>query len=242
MRTLVALAMLVTLGGADSCQHDSEVGSFDDAGLLDGGEMFSEAGPLDAGPGPGPCAGAAAGTVCRPASGPCDIAEVCSGTSAACPVDSVAAAGTVCPGGTCNGVGTCEPGPDDAGVLDGGPAPDAGPIDAGPGADAGSGDAGPSDAGVLDAGTGPCAGMPAGTICRASSGGCDVAEVCNGVSPSCPADGLSSSGTICRAAASECDIAETCTGSSRFCPADALAPAGTPCGSGMMCSGAGSCI
>jgi len=46
----------------------------------------------------GVCAGtlASAGYVCRPAAGPCDVAESCDGVSAACPADAVSPAGSVC--------------------------------------------------------------------------------------------------------------------------------------------------
>lgn len=37
-----------------------------------------------------------AGTTCRPAAGPCDIAEACSGSSAECPPDAFAPSSTVC--------------------------------------------------------------------------------------------------------------------------------------------------
>ncbi|MDI7269688.1 MAG: hypothetical protein QME96_17000, partial [Myxococcota bacterium] len=64
------------------------------------------------------CVPTGAGTVCRPASGDCDVAETCSGTSTSCPADAVQPAGTVCraavPGGcdvqeTCNGVANACP-------------------------------------------------------------------------------------------------------------------------------------
>ena len=38
----------------------------------------------------------AAGVTCRAAAGPCDTAEVCDGTGAACPADTFASSGTVC--------------------------------------------------------------------------------------------------------------------------------------------------
>ncbi len=43
-------------------------------------------------------------------------------------------------------------------------------------------------------GSGQCTHLaaPAGTVCRASNGGCDVAETCTGTSTSCPADGFNS--------------------------------------------------
>jgi hypothetical protein len=96
-------------------------------------------------------------------------------------------------------------------------------------------------------------------VCRATTGECDPQEVCDGSSPSCPADTKSPSGTACtadanpctldqcdgssdlcqhpagnagatcRAAVNECDLAETCTGSSTTCPADAVKASGTAC-------------
>lgn len=67
----------------------------------------------------------------------------------------------------------------------------------------------------------------AGTSCRAATTLCDVAEVCDGTSPQCPADAVAPAGTICRDAGDACAIA-TCDGSSTICPAD---PAPS-CGSG----------
>lgn len=50
-----------------------------------------------------------AGAVCRGASGSCDVAEKCDGTSTACPADKVAAAGTECRGsaGPCDQAEAC---------------------------------------------------------------------------------------------------------------------------------------
>ncbi len=57
------------------------------------------------------CQLAAAGTVCRPAAGACDVAESCSGTGAACPANGFAANGTSCSDGdVCNGAETCQAG------------------------------------------------------------------------------------------------------------------------------------
>ena len=65
--------------------------------------------------------------------------------------------------------------------------------------------------------------------CRASSGPCDQAEVCNGTSTSCPVNAYSAAGSVCRDATGPCDVAETCTGTSASCPADAFATATTVC-------------
>jgi uncharacterized protein (TIGR03382 family) len=44
----------------------------------------------------GLCAVLSSGTLCRPSAGPCDIAEVCSGSSAACPADAFVPSATLC--------------------------------------------------------------------------------------------------------------------------------------------------
>ncbi len=72
---------------------------------------------------------------------------------------------------------------------------------------------------------GNCQLVGAGTVCRASTGGCDPEETCNGTSPTCPADAISPAGTTCRAAAGVCDVAETCDGTSSACAADAKSTA-----------------
>lgn len=53
-------------------------------------------------------------TVCRPATGDCDVAETCTGASASCPADGFVAAGTscaadgdACTSDACNGSGAC---------------------------------------------------------------------------------------------------------------------------------------
>ena len=71
--------------------------------------------------------------------------------------------------------------------------------------------------------------VTAGTVCRASVGSCDVPEVCDGVSATCPDDQYAPPATVCRAARGTCDIAESCTGSSPDCPADAFLTAGAVC-------------
>jgi hypothetical protein len=46
--------------------------------------------------------------VCRPAAGPCDVAETCTGSSAQCPPDAFVPAGTVCRAGNmCNPAEVC---------------------------------------------------------------------------------------------------------------------------------------
>ena len=64
---------------------------------------------------PGICQGQASGHVCRPSTGPCDLTEVCNGTSNDdCPADAFMAVGAACtvPGdgaGSCNAAHTCVP-------------------------------------------------------------------------------------------------------------------------------------
>lgn len=67
--------------------------------------------------------------------------------------------------------------------------------------------------------------QPAGTMCRASSGGpCDVADFCDGSSTACP-NRFQPATTPCRTAvAGGCDITEFCTGTAATCPTDAVEP------------------
>ncbi|MBM4246313.1 MAG: hypothetical protein FJ148_21355 [Deltaproteobacteria bacterium] len=124
---------------------------------------------VDACDGSGACGHAAgnAGTLCRAASGVCDVAETCDGASPTCPTNGFAADGTACPADTnpctrdqCDGSGTCAHPPGNA-----------------------------------------------GTVCRAASGACDVAETCDGVSSGCPADDGLPDGD----ADGTCDALDACT-------------------------------
>lgn len=76
---------------------------------------------------------------------------------------------------------------------------------------------------------GTCVLAPAATVCRASVGACDTAEVCDGMNIACPMDTFAPAGTTCRMAAGTCDIAESCTGMSALCPADTFVGGGTVC-------------
>lgn len=69
-----------------------------------------------------------------------------------------------------------------------------------------------------------CTVEPASTVCRPAAGACDVAEACDGVSSTCPANAFAVEGEVCRLAGSECDLAEECSGSSATCPADETSP------------------
>jgi hypothetical protein len=201
------------------------------------------------------CTFVTAGTECRPVAGPCDVAESCTGTSAACPMDGFAS-GTTCrpAAGPCDQPETC-PGnsvacPNDTFVTAGTECrPVAGPCDVAETC-TGSSASCPSDqfldstnvcrpvAGPCDVAencTGSSAACPGDvlanstTVCRPAAGPCDVAENCTGASPACPADLFSPSTSVCRPSAGACDIAENCTGTSAGCPTDAKEPAGTVC-------------
>lgn len=50
----------------------------------------------------------------------------------------------------------------------------------------------------------------------------DAAEMCDGVSSSCPTDQFRSASAICRVAATPCDTAEFCSGANANCPPDQL--------------------
>jgi hypothetical protein len=54
---------------------------------------------------------------------------------------------------------------------------------------------------------------------------CDEPEECDGVNPTCPADGVKPNGTLCRGSAGICDVIENCDGVNFDCPADQLSPA-----------------
>src|SRR5262245_18165652 len=74
-----------------------------------------------------------------------------------------------------------------------------------------------------------CQFEPAGTTCRPAAGLCDLAEVCTGSSPTCPAQVLRAANTECRPAAGPCDVAEVCTGTSPACPDDAFKSSAVEC-------------
>lgn len=69
----------------------------------------------------------------------------------------------------------------------------------------------------------------AGTLCRPVAGACDVAEVCTGTSPECPADAFRPAGFVCRPVAGDCDLEEVCSGTSPQCPADQFKPNTVEC-------------
>ena len=202
-----------------------------------------------------------AATVCRLSAGVCDPAEQCTGASANCPGDVLTANGTgcaddgeVCTRDVCDGVsplcqhpagnagtpcrvagGACDPGEQCDGTNPTCPAD----------AVENAGTPCPSDGAVctLDAcdGAGACAHPAgnAGTLCRASAGVCDVAEVCDGAGVTCPADAKSTA--VCRAAIDDCDATEACDGLGNACPADGTQPDGNGCDDADACTQTDAC-
>ncbi len=197
------------------------------------------------------------GTVCRAATGSCDAAETCDGTSDACPVDTLLPNGTTCEDGdACNGSETCQAGVCTAGTPmtcnDNSPCTvdscSGGACVFSPGNVGATCRVSAGDCDVAETCDGTSSACPAdafvtsGIQCRASSGICDAAESCNGSSAACPADGFVAAGTQCRASAGDCDTAEACNGSSAACPADGFVAAGTQCrASAGDCDAAESC-
>lgn len=76
---------------------------------------------------------------------------------------------------------------------------------------------------------GVCTTRGSTATCRASTGVCDPAELCDGASVTCPANVFVPSSTECRASTGVCDPAERCTGSSGPCPGNVISPSGTTC-------------
>ena len=168
----------------------------------------------------------ASGEACRAAVDACDQAELCDGASAGCPADRPAPLGAPCAGGVCDGLGGCL-----EGCNPGTPCSTGNPCERGVIYCTASGPVCQPD--------GPAAG---GTLCRASSGPCDVPEVCTGASSTCPADLFATSATVCRpAAGGGCDVADVCSGGSANCPGDAKQPSGTSCPGGS-CDAIGMCV
>jgi len=167
---------------------------------------------------------AAATVVCRASAGPCDVAETCTGSSPACPVDVLAKNGTVCRAATdlCDAPEVC------SGSAAACPADVLATVGTVCRAAAGGCDVAETCSGT----TAVCpsdAVAASGTVCRAAAGVCDVAESCNGTLATCPSDVFLPSSTVCRVSAGVCDVAESCTGSQAACPADLFLSASTVC-------------
>lgn len=213
--------------------------SFASAGTSCGGSTVGACDAPDTCDGSGVCTDniVAAGMECRAAGGDCGLAELCDGTSKACPADVHRSASTECRGSA----GACDPAELCTGASPVCPAN----LLAAAGLECRA-SAGLCDVAESCTGTDPtCPAnllVAAGTECRAVDGVCDAAETCTGTDAACPADDFLAMGTECRAAAGLCDVAEACSGTARECPADALAPAGTECRSADgLCDVAESC-
>ncbi|MBI4717886.1 MAG: hypothetical protein HY763_08795 [Planctomycetes bacterium] len=167
----------------------------------------------------------AAGTVCRGAAGDCDFAEACTGSSAACPPDTVAPGGAQCRAAAapCDAAEYCDgiaPACPNDGMLGAGVVcrPAAGICDV---VETCNGFSAPCPTDQL---------VPSGTICRAAANECDVGEVCSGADASCPADALQPDGTPCSDDGSSCTY-DACAGSTCTHPDNGLC--------GACCTGAG---
>ena len=119
---------------------------------------------------PGVCRDGMEGAVCRPSAGDCDAAELCD-AELQCPADLNEPAGTPCfDFNYCSADGEC------------------GPCEDGASCDTGNA----CEVGTTDCSTGApvCVASvaAAGTLCRPTRTPCDEAEVCDGVSASCPDD------------------------------------------------------
>ncbi len=191
-------------------------------GVLDPGEECDDGNLEDGDCCSSKCKLESSTTMCRPAAGPCDVAEFCTGSSPSCPADGFKPSSFQCRGAT----GSC-----DVAEFCTGTAATC-PADAfKPATTVCRPSTAPCDAAEFCTGTSglcPNDGLkPAGAVCRPAAGPCDAPEVCNGTSSSCPAD-VKSTG-VCRPANGACDVAETCDGTSNDCPADAFKPATTKC-------------
>jgi hypothetical protein len=155
---------------------------------------------------------------------PCDVAEFCTGTSATCPADRFADAGTVClaSNGECDTADIC---------TGSGPSCPQRFVNAGVVCRMAAG-----DCDVAESCTGSSPACPANVfvaagarICRPSVEACEDDAYCSGIEAACPANPFRPPTYQCRAAAPICDVAENCTGFSAACPPDLAAPTTTLC-------------
>ncbi len=171
-------------GGSCDAAGSCVVGCFQGASCSTGNAC--ELGTVDCASGSAVCVSAgpvAAGTTCRAALGPCDEAELCTGTAVTCPADTFVAVGTTCraTAGACDVAEVCT-GTTAACPADGFVATAVSCRSA----------AGPCD--VEETCSGVDAACPADALrpstyaCRASGGACDAAETCSGTGVGCPVD------------------------------------------------------
>jgi len=145
-------------------------------------------------------------TECRPAAGPCDVAEVCDGETKGCPDDVLAEAGTLCraSAGDCDVAEYCD------GETTVCPADVVKPANTLCRASAGTCDVAEYCTGA----SGACpvdAFKPDTTICRPATGPCDLAEYCSGSSAPCPFNKIAPAGYPCNDE-NLCTRGETCDG------------------------------
>jgi hypothetical protein len=165
----------------------------------------------------GTCSPVPAGKVCRPAVGPCDVADKCDGVATTCPADTKQPATYVCDPtvvgqcdapNKCDGTSTACP---DTKVPNGTPCrPVAGPCDRAEACD-GFGNDCPSDKFLVS-----------GTVCAAAMSVCAAQSKCDGLKASCPANPPAAATVECRASTRLSDPAELCDGTSLSCPADVV--------------------
>jgi hypothetical protein len=163
---------------------------------------------------------------CRPiASGTaCDVAEICSAASTACPTDAFLPSTTIChTGANCFASQTCTGAsadcPTAAAAATATCRPSAGACDV---------------AEICDGNATTCppdSHQPNGAVCRSVMGICDQQEVCDGTNAQCPTDAFLGASTTCRVSAGPCDVPEVCNGAMAACPIDAFMPTGTVCDS-----------
>jgi hypothetical protein len=126
---------------------------------------------------------AAQGTVCRPASGPCDVAETCDGRTTECPPDAIFDDHTVCRSGS----GPCDIEERCTGASKTCPADRAMPSGAVCRTSVGGCDPAETCNGT-DKGCPANVFASAGTVCRAALCPCDTDKRCEGASGVCPPD------------------------------------------------------
>ena len=207
--------------------------------------------------------------VCRPAAGPCDVVEYCSGISAGCADDTHKPNGSTC--GTNEDMSLCQLADH---CMDGEciekPAPEntecrpadgdctepsfcdgktAGVCPENPHKNDGT-SCGPAIDDLCQdqsqCSSGKCVDVfkPSSTVCRPADGPCDVADTCSGSSAGCE-DKKAPKGQTCRKSIDEgCDPAEYCDGNSNECPEDAIAEDYESCGTdhNLPCQGHDHCI
>jgi len=205
-------------------------------GSLDVGEQCD-----DGNTNPGDCCSSScqfesAITVCRTASGVCDRAEMCTGTSGTCPADAFQPSPTVCrpSAGACDSAETC------SGVSSLCPADEF--LSAETVCRPAAGICDDAEACTGASSTCPADGFLSSVkVCRPAAGTCDAEETCTGATSDCPADVLEPASTICRGSSGSCDIEEFCTGLNTGCPSDAVLD-GVPCLDSDVCNGAERCV